>query len=59
LIAQKMRSWKRVMQLTDRADWKYYACFQNSKMPFKIKGKPFIDAPITSIHLNAFTQQSK
>jgi hypothetical protein len=54
-----MRSRKRVMQLTDRVDWKYYACFQNSKMPFKIKGKPLIVAPITSIHLIAFTLQSK
>ena len=54
-----MRSWKRVMQLTDRVDWKYYACFQNSKMPSEIKGKPFIAALITSIHLIAFTQQSK
>jgi hypothetical protein len=31
LIVQKMRSWKRMMQLTDRVDWKYYACFEISK----------------------------
>jgi hypothetical protein len=44
------------MQLTDRVDWKYYACFQNSKMQFNIKGKPLIAKPIASIHLIAFTQ---
>jgi hypothetical protein len=43
------------MQLTDRVDWKYYACFQNSKMQFSIKGKPLIAKPIASIHLIAFT----
>ena len=47
------------MQLTDRADWKYYACFKNSKMQFTAKGKPFNVVPTIPFHLIAFTQQSR
>jgi hypothetical protein len=35
------------MQLTDRADWKYYACFKKSKMQVNIKSKPVVALPIT------------
>jgi len=29
-----------VMQLTDRVDWKYYACFKNSKCKHKLRVNP-------------------